>query len=63
MYYTHANLCYTGESNTVVVSFIVVVIFLALIPFWMWLAHRNIYTQKVLYDGWTPVVIAMLISR
>ena len=54
---------HVGESGTVVVSLIVVVIFLALIPFWIWLAYRNKYTQKVLYEGWTPVVSAMLISR
>ena len=52
-----------GESGTVVISLIVVVIFLGLIPLWMWLAYRNTHTQKVLYEGWTPVVTAMLISR
>ena len=54
---------YTGESGTVVISLIVVIIFLALIPLWIWLAYRNTHTQKVLYEGWTPVVTAMLISR
>jgi hypothetical protein len=32
-------------------------------PLWVWIAKRNKYTHEVLYTGWTPVVIAMMISR
>ncbi|XP_065350148.1 solute carrier family 41 member 1-like isoform X2 [Cloeon dipterum] len=31
-------------------------------PLWVWIAKRNKYTREVLYTGWTPVVIAMIIS-
>ena len=39
------------------------VIFLALAPVWCWVSHHNKYVHDVLYEGWTPVIVAMLISR
>ncbi|XP_065910900.1 solute carrier family 41 member 1-like [Dysidea avara] len=50
------------ESGTITVSAIVVVFFLCLIPLWIWLAYKNEHTKSVLYEGWTPVITAMLIS-
>ncbi|XP_059488939.1 solute carrier family 41 member 1-like isoform X2 [Neocloeon triangulifer] len=35
---------------------------LLLTPFWAWLCRQNKYTKEVLSSGWTPVVLAMLIS-
>lgn len=32
-------------------------------PLWVWIAKKNKYTNDVLYSGWTPVMVAMLISR
>lgn len=32
-------------------------------PLWVWIAKKNKYTNDVLYSGWTPVIVAMLISR
>ncbi|XP_065165236.1 solute carrier family 41 member 1-like isoform X3 [Atheta coriaria] len=32
------------------------------IPLWIWIAKKNLQTRDVLYNGWTPVVGAMLIS-
>nr|XP_022915442.1 solute carrier family 41 member 1-like isoform X2 [Onthophagus taurus] len=32
------------------------------IPLWVWIAKRNLHTRDVLYNGWTPVMGAMLIS-
>ncbi|XP_012266035.2 solute carrier family 41 member 1-like isoform X2 [Athalia rosae] len=31
-------------------------------PLWVWIAKKNEHTNDVLYNGWTPVMIAMLIS-
>ena len=31
-------------------------------PLWVWIAKKNEYTNDVLYTGWTPVIVAMLIS-
>ncbi|XP_058791345.1 solute carrier family 41 member 1-like [Phymastichus coffea] len=31
-------------------------------PLWVWIAKKNKYTNDVLYTGWTPVIVAMLIS-
>ena len=38
-------------------------IFLALTPLWCFISHRNKYVHEVLYEGWTPVIGAMVISR
>lgn len=32
-------------------------------PLWVWIAKKNKHTNDVLYHGWTPVIVAMLISR
>ncbi|XP_044741589.1 solute carrier family 41 member 1-like isoform X2 [Chrysoperla carnea] len=31
-------------------------------PLWIWIAKKNVHTRDVLYNGWTPVMAAMLIS-
>lgn len=31
-------------------------------PLWVWIAKKNVHTREVLYNGWTPVMAAMLIS-
>lgn len=33
-----------------------------LIPIWAYVAHNNVFTRDVLYNGWTPVLVAMAIS-
>jgi solute carrier family 41 len=33
-----------------------------LTPIWAWLTRQNKHTKEVLSSGWTPVVLAMLIS-
>uniref|UniRef100_A0A1B6LXV5 SLC41A/MgtE integral membrane domain-containing protein n=1 Tax=Graphocephala atropunctata TaxID=36148 RepID=A0A1B6LXV5_9HEMI len=40
----------------------VIVLYIAVMPFWYWISKNNKYTKAVLYNGWTPVVSAMLIS-
>ena len=40
-----------------------VIMFLLSVPFFIYIAHRCEYTNKVLYDGWEPVIAAMFISR
>ncbi|KAF7989509.1 hypothetical protein HCN44_008183 [Aphidius gifuensis] len=36
--------------------------YILITPLWVWIAKRNKYTNDVLYTGWTPVLVAMLIS-
>ena len=38
-------------------------VFLALTPLWCLISHRNKYVHEVLYEGWVPVIGAMVISR
>ncbi|XP_071804398.1 solute carrier family 41 member 1-like [Asterias amurensis] len=40
----------------------IILFFLMLIPIWVYLSHHNKYTHEVLYHGWSPVIIAMMIS-
>lgn len=44
-------------------NYVVVAGFLLTTPLWMWLASRDPDTIKVLENGWSPVIFAMLISR
>ena len=41
----------------------IIVFFFLLVPLWAFLAKRNDYTRDVLYNGWSPVIAAMVISR
>lgn len=41
---------------------LVIACYLLVTPLWVWIAKKNRYTNDVLYSGWTPVMIAMLIS-
>lgn len=36
--------------------------YVLIIPLWIWIAKKNEHTRDVLYNGWTPVMGAMLIS-
>jgi len=40
----------------------IIAAYILAIPLWIWIAKRNLQTRDVLYNGWTPVVGAMLIS-
>ncbi|KAI4482449.1 hypothetical protein M0802_013702 [Mischocyttarus mexicanus] len=41
---------------------LVIACYVLVTPLWVWIAKRNKYTNDVLYSGWTPVMVAMLIS-
>ncbi|XP_076224583.1 solute carrier family 41 member 1-like isoform X2 [Nomia melanderi] len=41
---------------------LVIACYVLVTPLWVWIAKKNKYTNDVLYSGWTPVMIAMLIS-
>lgn len=42
---------------------LVISCYVLITPLWVWIAKKNKYTNDVLYSGWTPVIVAMLISR
>lgn len=37
--------------------------FYLLLPCFIYICHHNKYTQNILYNGWNPVISAMVISR
>ena len=41
---------------------VLVGVFLLLVPICVYVAKKNPHTEKVLYEGWTPVLMAMVIS-
>ncbi|XP_015126468.1 solute carrier family 41 member 1 isoform X1 [Diachasma alloeum] len=41
---------------------LIIACYILITPLWVWIAKRNKYTNDVLYSGWTPVMVAMLIS-
>lgn len=45
-----------------VIMLILAVYLLVLLPLWIFIVLRNKYTCKVLTDGWTPVLSALIIS-
>ncbi|XP_043282458.1 solute carrier family 41 member 1-like isoform X3 [Venturia canescens] len=41
---------------------LIIAVYILVTPLWVWIAKKNKYTNDVLYSGWTPVMVAMLIS-
>lgn len=41
---------------------LVIALYVLVTPLWVWIAKKNLHTNNVLYSGWTPVMVAMLIS-
>lgn len=44
------------------VTFIVIAIYLCMLPVWVVIVYRNKYTRAVLLNGWIPVLSALCIS-
>ncbi|XP_066997189.2 solute carrier family 41 member 1 [Anabrus simplex] len=40
----------------------VISVYILATPLWVWISKRNKHTREVLYHGWVPVLVAMLIS-
>lgn len=45
------------------IHIILITIFVVLIPVLVYLTYKNEFVKEVLYQGWAPVIAAMLISR
>ncbi|XP_034231013.1 solute carrier family 41 member 1-like isoform X2 [Thrips palmi] len=41
---------------------LIIMTYITLVPLWVYIAQKNKQTREVLYTGWTPVVLAMMIS-
>ncbi|XP_014671393.1 PREDICTED: solute carrier family 41 member 1-like isoform X2 [Priapulus caudatus] len=60
-----ASICtgiYSVQVTQVWLAPFIIALFLLLLPLWIYISHRNIYTKDVLYNGWVPVISAMVIS-
>lgn len=44
------------------ILYLIIVIYLALLPFWIYIVLHNKYTRNVLTSGWVPVISALFIS-
>ncbi len=54
---------YTHTGPVVTTSSCLLVALIVLIPLWTYFAYRNSSTKAVLFVGWLPVILAVLISR
>ena len=54
-----SNLLYCQPSHT---SLIIILLYFLVLPFLLYLSYKNEHTCLVLCTGWTPVLLAMLIS-
>lgn len=52
---------YDAGTN-VVPSAVIIAVFLALVPVWAFLSYKNDLVRQVLYTGWTPVILAVVIT-
>ncbi|GFQ83686.1 solute carrier family 41 member 1 [Trichonephila clavata] len=43
-------------------SSIIIGIFIVLIPVWIYLSYKNLFVRQVLYSGWVPVIMALIIT-
>lgn len=58
-----ASLLYSAIDSAPWIAPILILLFIAVTPLWFYIAARNPFTKAVLDYGWTPVILAMLISR
>ncbi|XP_040577052.1 solute carrier family 41 member 1 [Lepeophtheirus salmonis] len=57
-----AQLLYDDLDKDKWLAPVIITFYLAVIPIAAWIAYRNKYTSIVLTTGWTPVLMAMIIS-
>ncbi|KAM0735544.1 Solute carrier family 41 member 1 [Formica fusca] len=57
-----ATVLYESIDKQDWVAPLVIACYILVTPLWVWIAKKNKYTNDVLYFGWTPVMVAMLIS-
>lgn len=59
-----AHLIYEYSYNQTVpyLALFITMAFLIMLPVWIYIARNNAYTSDVITRGWTPIVIAVLIS-
>lgn len=49
-------------NNEIWVLYVVLAIFVVLLPVWILIVLKNKYTRSVLKSGWVPILSALLIS-
>ena len=57
-----SSLLYYTLDKSLWLCLMLIIVFVALIPLFTFIAHSNPFTRDVLYYGWSPVISAMAIS-
>ncbi|XP_044741602.1 solute carrier family 41 member 1-like [Chrysoperla carnea] len=57
-----SNILYRNLETHYWVVYLVMGIYVLLLPMWILIVRRNKYTKKILMTGWTPVLSALFIS-
>uniref|UniRef100_A0A1B0D8M4 SLC41A/MgtE integral membrane domain-containing protein n=1 Tax=Phlebotomus papatasi TaxID=29031 RepID=A0A1B0D8M4_PHLPP len=57
-----ASLLYANIETKFWINYVVIIIYLCLLPLWIFIVIRNKFTRHVLKSGWVPVISALFIS-
>ena len=57
-----SNLLYNEMMEGRLTSLVIILLYLLVLPLLLYLSYKNTHTSLVLCTGWTPVLLAMLIS-
>ncbi|XP_046405802.1 solute carrier family 41 member 1 [Ischnura elegans] len=57
-----ASFLHSFHETNYYILFIILAVYLLLLPFWIWITHSNQFTRPVLKTGWVPVLSALMIS-
>lgn len=57
-----ASLLYANIETKFWINYVVIIIYLCLLPLWILIVLRNKFTRHVLKSGWVPVISALFIS-
>ena len=56
-------LIYFQQGSLIGIHITILVIYVLIIPVLVYYCNKNEFVKETLYNGWLPIIIAMLISR
>ena len=57
-----SNLLYSHMEAGMDTALIIIMVYFAFLPLLLYFAYKNEHMRPVLFTGWTPIIVAMLIS-
>ncbi len=50
------------QDTFISVSIIIIVLYLLMVPIFVYYSYKNVFVKEALYHGWVPIILAMVIS-